>query len=235
MLAKNCLQIFIACAVAFLLQSCDSNSDSYFPLDKGLTWRYQVSSVTSHYKNQDILVIQNMGVEVIDQKNLYVRRTSLGTNYYFVKENQDVLRVAKRAAVELRPKFDEEKRYVIKGPFEPGTSWTHQGQPYLLDRPFPTDYELRNTIRFPMTYSIVSVGEKLSTKSGLFKDCIHIRGTSVVNIGRTVSIIQDEVKFTTDEWYAPRVGLVRLIRSEDVDSSHAYGGSIEINLLEFGR
>lgn len=220
---------------ALLLVSCNSNSDAYFPLEKGLKWRYQISSVTPHYKNKDILVIKNLGVQTIDQEDLYVRRTSAGTDYYFVKENQDVRRVAKRTVVELRPKFDEENRYVIKGSLKPGASWTYKGQPYLLDRPFPTDYELRRIVRFPMTYKIVSVSEDVKTKAGLFKDCIHVKGIAIVDIGRILSIVQDEVKFTTDEWYAPGVGLVKLVRFEDVDSKHAYGGKVELNLVEFRR
>lgn len=235
MLAKICHLVFVVFTIALFLQSCDTDSGAYFPLEKGLKWRYQVSSVTPHYKNKDTLVIKNMGKRTIDQKDLYVRRTSLGTDYYFVKENLDVRRIAKRTAAELKAEFDEENRYVIKGPLVPGTSWIHAGQPYLLDRPFPTNYELRRIVHFPMTYKIISLDEEVKTKAGAFTNCLHIKGTAAVDIGRILTIAQDEVKFTTDEWYAPGVGLVKLVRFEDVDSKHVYGGTVEMNLVEFRR
>ena len=235
MFTKQCHLVLAVFTIALCLPSCDSDPDAYFPLEKGLTWHYQVSNVTPHYKNKDTLVIKNLGKRTIDQKDLYVRRTSLGTDYYFVKENLDVRRIAKRTAAELKAEFDEENRYVIKGPLVPGTSWIHAGQPYLLDRPFPTNYELRRIVHFPMTYKIISLDEEVRTKAGAFKNCLHIKGTAAVDIGRILTIAQDEVKFTTDEWYAPGVGLVKLVRFEDVDSNHVYGGTVEMNLVEFHR
>jgi len=222
-----------ACIV--FLSACDSNSDSYFPLAKGHAWDYHIAITTPYEKSQNTLRIKNLGKKNIAGKELFVRRTSLGTDYYFEHEMQNVNRVAKRTTVELQPRFDEEKRYVLKTPLEPGTNWNYSGQPYLLDRPFPTDYELKRIIHFDMIYKIISVDEEVTTEAGSFKNCLHVQGTAVVDIGRILTIVADEVKFTTDEWYAPGVGLVKLRRFEDVDSKHAYGGTIEMSLVDFRR
>jgi len=227
--------LFIVLASLLGLSACDSSSTSYFPLDKGRTYDYQIDITTPYNKSQDTLRIKNLGQQIVDGKNLFVRRTSLGTDYFFKQEAQDVNRVAKRTTVELKPRFDEEKRYVLKSPFEPGTKWNYSGQPYLLDRPFPTDYELKRIIHFDMTYEVISVDEEVTTEAGSFKNCLHIQGTAVVDIGRILTIVADEVKFTTDEWYAPGVGLVKLRRFEDVDSKHAYGGTIEMSLVDFSK
>lgn len=227
------LFVQLVCSVSLI--SCDSSTDSYFPLSKGSTWDYEISITTPYNQSQDVLRIRNLGKQRIDGKELFVRRTSLGTDYYFDQEQLGINRVAKRTTVELIPRFDEEKRYVLKAPFEPGTSWAYSGQPYLLDRPFPTDYELKRIVHFAMTYKIISADEEVTTQAGTFKNCLHVQGTAAVDIGRILTIVADEVKFTTDEWYAPGVGLVKLVRFEDVDSKHAYGGNIEMSLVDFRR
>ena len=234
---QNQLLVFIvAILIATLFfTACDKPSDTYFPLRKGLTWEYHVASTTPYYNKQDTLKIKNLGKKKIEGRDLYLRRTSFGTDYYFAKELQNVNRVAKRTTIELKPRFDEEDRYVIKTPIEPGTSWAYQGKPYLLDRPFPTDYELHQTVRFLMTYRIIAVDEEVATPAGMFENCLHIQGTAEVDIGRTLTLVSDHVEFTTDEWYAKGIGLVKLVRFEDVDTEYAYGGTIEMSLVDFDR
>ncbi len=232
----NCIaRLILVVLSAVFISSCDESSDVYFPLKKGLKWHYEITKDTPHYNKTEYLAIENIGKKYIDGKDIFIRRTSLGTDYYLLEQEGNVVRVAKRTAVELRPRFDEEVRYVLKSPHLPGTSWTYAGRPYLLDRPFPTDYELQRIVNFPMTYKIISTGEEVQTKAGLFKNCLHIQGEATVDIGRILTITRDEVKFTTNEWYAPGVGLVKLTRIEDVDSKHAYGGAIKMDLVEFTK
>ena len=224
-----------ACLV---LAACteDPPSQSYFPLQEGLSWHYRVDSKTPAGRRISELVITNAGTQQIGDETYHVRKTNTGNLYYLQRREDGIVRLAKRTLVQRAPQFDKSPRFVIKQPHVAGTRWRHEVKPYLLARPQQNDSdEIRRQVAIEMEWEIIATDEAVETAAGRFERCLLVRGSSGVSLRRPLSIAADEVTFTTFEWYAPGVGLVRLEHSEDVDSNQTTGGSIKLELQSFHR
>ncbi|MDG0996819.1 MAG: hypothetical protein P8O97_06730 [Gammaproteobacteria bacterium] len=217
-----------------LLSACDQDksNQSYFPLNNNSQYIYETTTTTPLAKENNQYSVKNLGQKLLDDKLLFVRQTSLGTEYYFNedKASGDIIRIAKRTSAELKPVYDIAHRYVLKQPLITGTEWLVPARAYLMGRPFPTEYELKDTLRFDMQYQIISTTESIKVPAGTYENCLHIRGYASFKMGRLLTVIQDHVEVTTDEWYAKGIGLVKLHRKESVDSKYAYGGDYEMQL-----
>ena len=235
----NTATISRGCAIAIIVAStvaCNHNDEipsGYFPLQENLVWKYWVVAKTPHERNESELQITNIGVWEDGNEQYYVRKTNTG-NYYYIQERDDgIVRVTKRTIAEYYPRLGMAERYVIKYPLQAGTQWSYNTKPYLLDRPFPTSKEIKRTIDYEMDWEIVGNDETISVPQGEFENCLHIRGRALVDVPRALSVARDEVLFETDEWYAPNVGLIKLVHKEKVDSDQAFGGSITMILTTF--
>ena len=231
--------IFRICGIAMIavsLVACDRKSESpsgYFPLQQNLIWKYLVVSETPYERHESELQITNTGTHEDRNKQYHVRKTNTG-NYYYLQERDDgIVRVTKRTINEYHPRPPVAERYVLKYPLQAGTQWSYHTKPYLLDRPFPTSKEIKRLIDYKMDWQIVANDKTIVVPGGQFENCLHVRGTALVDIPRALGVARDEVLFETEEWYAPNVGLVKLIHKEKVDSDQAYGGSITMVLTNF--
>ena len=163
-----------------------------------------------------------------------MRKTNTGHFYYLQQRGEDLVRLATRNLTQRHPQFDETPRFVIKSPLKTGTKWKQIAKPYLLYRPHQSNSEmLRRLVDYEMTWEIIATDDTVEVAAGRFEHCLHIRGTGAASIQRPLSIARDEVMFTTSEWYAPQVGLVRLEHHEDLDSNQTTGGAITLELVEF--
>jgi len=117
-----------------------SRNSSLFPLEEGLEWGYQRSLIISEQFDPvlDTLRLSNKGRKEIQnnetQYTSYVRRSSDGTDYYHIKTDAGVERVAKRTVVEIKPRFDLSSRMVMpkRETLRVGHKWTVETIPYVL-------------------------------------------------------------------------------------------------------
>ncbi len=223
------------CAVAALLGACSPAPVDYFPLNAGAVWIYERVTETPQGRDHDELTIEVLGKRRLAQGDSFVRRNSLGNEYYFRRDTTGTYRVAKRTVVELKPRADPAPRYVLKTPYRVGTEWRNDSHPYLLERTLPYRERFNREITFRMGYTIVATDVSVEVPAGRFERCLKVRGEGVVNVYADPVMGVVEVPVTVEEWYAPGVGLVKQTRSERLDLTQIAGGSMRLELVKFAR
>ena len=220
-----------------LLYACGKPAaDDYFPLDKGLHWAYQVTITQPHRADSKTLTIENVATESVQDTPTTVRRTSDGTDYYIARQQDGLYRIAKRSVVELVPQRDEMPRMVLPATVRQaiGKTWSNVSMPYLIERVFEGNDEITaGSLRFPMTYTLTSVNETVSVPAGTFTQCVLVEGQTDLSLYTDVRKGHSLVPITTREWYAPGVGLVKLVRDEPLDTDIYKGGTMTLELTQF--
>ena len=216
------------------LTGCTPEHSGYFPLDKGAEWSYRVVTTTEHGDTtEDSLQIENLGGSNFGSLNFFVRRTSSGTDY-LIKENETgIFRVGKRTLANRHPRLDSEPRYVLKYPLEPGTEWRVTTHPYVIRRVHPNVEDYRRSITFPMSYHIESTSETVKVPAGTFENCIKVIGEADLTMYVDPRIGWGDLPVITREWYAQGVGLIKLERTEHLDTGVFVGGTLVMELTRF--
>lgn len=225
-----------------VLQSCESKiSDTpYFPLEEGLKWEYQISQKLSGGSAvvKRPFTLENLGRSKIKNGkeiyDAYLRQTSDGNVYYFVSDNSGMHRVAKRTVVEFAPRFDEVIRKVLPSQqmLDIGQLWNVDTSLYVMhSRP---DYNNDLSDKRPsMVFEVESLDDTVDVPAGRFENCIRVEGYASVTLYADARIGYIKVPILQTEWYAPNVGLVKMIRSEVIDSMVYQGGVHTFELTKF--
>lgn len=220
---------------SLLLAACgeEQRSDDYFPLAAGLRWEYRVVTTTRQSVERSEYAVENLGQTDVDDELYWLRRSSSGIDYYLQRDDSGVYRRGKRTLIEDTPRWDEQRRYVLKQPFTVQTQWEAESHPYILQRLHPFEERFTRSQRFLMSYRIDAIDETVTVPAGTFEHCLKVRGEAVAPILADPAIGVSEVPVTTEEWYAPGVGLVRLSRREELNTTQVFGGEIVMELLAF--
>lgn len=219
-----------ALVLAAALAGCSSGSRTpeLFPLDAGLTWRYRVTTELSDgTRSVDRLDVENLGPSKFpDGMDALQRRNSLGNHYWFVSDNAGIYRVAARSEIEDRPRWDEDspRRFVIKAPVKPGTSWQIRTLPFLLKKSFEWPNELRHGKPIVMSMEIEAVDAKVEVPAGRYENCVLVVGRHAMKLYSDPVAGWSDVPVEQREWFCPGVGLAKLVRSEKVKSKFYVGG-----------
>ncbi len=220
--------------VLSLVVGCENkNGNSYFRLDKGPQWNYAVDIETPSGKQTKAYSVRNIGRKIIDGKSYAVRRTSYGTDYYFVEDSNGVFRVGKRTSVEITPSMDTPMRPVLKYSLEKETKWQVDTHPYVLRRLVPQNESLKQSFTLPMLYTISSTNETITVPAGTFERCVKVVGTADLELYVNALRGYVTIPFTTEEWYAPGMGLVKLTRKEELQADTMEGGRYTMELVSF--
>ncbi|MEQ8232632.1 MAG: hypothetical protein RLW61_12965 [Gammaproteobacteria bacterium] len=228
-----------ACALALaLLAACGDGGKAgteLFPLEEGLAWRYAVATTTRQGTSRDIHEVVSLGGRAVDGSRHYVRRTAGGTDYHFTVDDEGVWRVGKRLVVELAPQPDVPRRLVL--PREPrvGAQWQNTTHPYVLRRLVHDGVDMRRAYVVPMNYTIEAVDETVSVPAGEFTGCVRVVGQAELQMYVDGPTGMRSIPLVTEEWYAPGVGLVRLRRTETIESTLMASGTLEMSLLAIRR
>lgn len=221
--------------LCFWLNGCSETPQGYFPLEKGLSWQYRVTTVRKQGIEQEIFSVRSLGRVSSGEQNRYVRRTSAGTDYVLASDDSGIYRVAKRTVVEDRPAPDPAPRYVLRFPLQVGTEWVSLSHAYVLQRVHPFVDSLADGTNFNMNYVIESTDTSVRVPAGKFDHCILVRGDANLDIYSDAVHGFSEIPVTTREWYAEGVGLVKLERVETLETDVFSGGTMTFELTRFER
>ena len=226
-----------ALSLSLLLAGCGGAAPgaSLFPLDAGHRWVYEIKTETeSPSPLAETLVMTSLGEESIEGGRAYRRRADSGVDYWLRSDESGVYRVASKSDLEAEPKPDASRRYVLKAPIAPGTSWQADTTAYLLRRRAEFPPEIRHThAGVPMTYTIDAVGLKLDTRAGSFTDCVRVKGTATMKLFVDPVAGWRDMPLLATEWYCKGVGLVRLERDEPSTSNFLSGGKLTMELVSW--
>ncbi len=226
------------------LQACDStvSSTPYFPLDEGLKWEYQVSQTFSGTNTikKTSFSMENLGVSTIKNKkktfDTYMRQGSDGNTYYLLNDDTGIHRVAKRTVVEFQPRFDEELRKVLPSHdvLEVGQLWNVDTGLYVVTgRPeFNTNIDLSEK-NLNMVFEIQSLDDVVDVPAGVFENCIRVEGYASVTLYADPKLGYIDIPVIQTEWYAPNVGMVKMVRSEIISAAVYQGGVRTFELKKF--
>jgi hypothetical protein len=235
---------WLSLASFVFLQACDSSisGTSYFPLDKGLKWEYQVSDALSGEEviEKSFFSMENLGPSTIKNDNeiynTYVRQGSDGNAYYIVNNETGIYRVAKRTVVEFVPRFDDIVRQVLPHNtlIDIGQLWNVDTGMYVVNgRPeFNTNSDLSEK-HLNMVFEVQSLDDVVDVPAGQFENCIRIEGYVSVTLYADPKLGYVDVPVIQTEWYAPNVGLVKMVRSEVINTPVYQGGVRTFELTKF--
>ncbi len=220
------------------LGACDGDDGhdagtSLFPLEPGRRWSYRIERSNASGTEVDERAVRIAGTETIQGERYSVRRWSTGVDYYVGVDERGVFRRAKRTFIETEPRLDQSPRFVLRAPYTVGTDWTQDTRAYLLWRPGPDKYDYTRHHVVQMTYTIVAVDETVTVPEGHFTGCMLVSGEGALQVYTDPVAGTVLVPLTTREWYAPGVGLVKVERSEPLDSAAVKGGEWRMELIDF--
>lgn len=232
------------CLLLVFITSCSDKKqgNSYFPLNKGLSWTYGVTTEYRDESKRTELTITSLGRQDYGEKSYYVRRTSSGIDYYLNHDEQGVYREGLRTLVELKPRLDKDRRYVLKTPMQVGTNWNEITRPLLLLRLHPYRERVGKKSQIPLEYRIESVTDEITIAAGTFKNCIKVVAEGKTEIYTDAVNGYTDIPINVEEWYAPGVGLIKQVRYELYDqvikgmnTPIFMGGKTTLELLAFDK
>lgn len=226
------------------LQACDSAVPSvpYFPLDKGLRWEYQVRQTFSGTDTVEktSFSMENLGVSTIENNKkiftTHIRQGSDGNTYYLINDDTGIHRIAKRTVVEFQPRFDEVLRTVLPNHdlLDVGQLWNIDTGLYVVTgRPeYNTNVDLSEK-SLNMVFEIQSLDDVVDVPAGVFENCIRVEGYASVTLYADPKLGYINVPVIQTEWYAPNVGMVKMVRSEIINAAVYQGGVRTFELKTF--
>ncbi len=231
--SRRVVLVLLSIAVA----GCDGapEGDKMFPLGKGRSWTYQV---TTHYEGlaptSSEMTINSRGSDEVSGERAWRRRTDTGVNYWLKSDPSGIYRIASKHALDLKVVPDDEPRYVLKQPYAKGTKWSANTTSYVLQRRNELPKRVSTSHKsFVMNYQIDKTGVRLETQAGLFTGCLEVVGVSKLYLWVDIEFGFRNMPLTTREWYCPDIGLVRLERSEPSPSRFMVGGKMTMELIEW--
>ncbi|MSR13371.1 MAG: hypothetical protein EXR86_02185 [Gammaproteobacteria bacterium] len=145
------------------------------------------------------------------------------------------LRLTSKGVVHADTEGSPPSLIVPNAPFI-GQRWEVNSELALVEsRTFAAQDRLRGRhLWLPLTARVDGFNETISIPAGSFAGCLRLTltGQRTVRIDRGNAYA--EVVVTQKEWYAPAVGLVKLVRTERSTSRFLRDGLYRQQLLEFG-
>ena len=152
-----------------------------------------------------------------------------GTTFFYEVTEKGVIRQGVRYLKDKEINFDD-SRLVLPSSIKINKVWSNDSKTFLILRRYPY-YDYKATTNFKINYKVMSLNETVKTPSGIFKDCLMIKGEGETNFIGDTEIGSIGIKITSEEWYSKKVGLVKMVREEKTDTD-LFGTTKMIQLLE---
>lgn len=217
-----------------ILISCSEKQSNYFPLDNINSWTYSVE-IIPEVENRILYKKTNTAIGkkkiIIDnkEKKIFPILREDGTTFFYEITDQGIYRKGVKYLKNNKINLDDD-RIVLPSDIKVNKTWSNDSKTFLILRRYPY-YDYKATTNFKIDYRILSLKETVKTPSGIFKDCILIKGEGQTNFIGDSEIGSIGIKITSEEWYSKRVGLIKMVREEKTDTD-LFGTTRMIQLLE---
>ena len=218
-----------------LVTSCSfEQSSSYFPLEEGLTWRYQVTKTTRDGARQQKYIYTSIAEKIVEGQSVSVRKSVDGALFYYRETEAGLFYVGKEIQSGIAREFLRDEHLIFRYPLEESQQWQDITATKLLVKTEPqqnTKFKIEADIFLEV--SIDAIDESINVPAGIFHHCIKIikQGSEFKDVGNYIGRTIVRVKETI--WYAPGVGLVKSIREETTESQALDRGQLMIELELF--
>ena len=233
---KRLSVITVALALAGCTQSLPVG-DSYFPLRVGAIWEYDVASDINNILTHETYTLRVDRIVDTDGGEVFVRRTevpgSIGVEYWICQEKDRITRIAQRIDADEQARLDRNPRVVLKLPVAVGANWMVPTDPFVIAPKLEMGMGTTKMPKVLMSYSVEAVGETVTVPAGTFKNCARVTGNGNMNLYLDGVQGFRDIPIVNREWYCQGVGLVRVERSELLQSAYYSSGQIRMELTAF--
>lgn len=217
-----------------LIAGCSQKDESYFPLNNGYKWVYDVSLETEDGLEKQKYILANLGESEREDKSVYLRQSLDGTILYYSVSDEGTHYLGSVNDKGLKPEFKEDKHLVMPFSYAVGTEWQQSTTTKLLKKTGPpqkTVFEIFAEVL--LESKIESLNETVKVPAGTFKNCMKITmyGSSFKDAGNYVGLTLVDVQQTS--WYAKGVGLIKMERIETTKSDALDKGELLVELVTF--
>ena len=222
--------------VSCVLTACGAPpSPEYFPLESGLRWEYRVHEQNRLVDKVERLSLRNRDAQEHEGQRYVRRLASDGNEYWLTVSDGSLQRRGLRTAIDFAPRMDVHPRTVLQLPPATGQAWEVETRPYILERaePFRERFSQDDSKRIVLRMQVAALDDVVEVPAGKFERCLRLEGTGLLNVLADARIGASEVPVAHTEWYAPGVGLVKLVRTETLDTQQIVGGTVTMELLSF--
>ena len=199
----------LAClAILSSLPACDQATNSYFPLEPGLTRAYLIKRTIANEPVLQKQIITGLAETNINGHAVHPQKYANGAIYYYTGTPEGIKLV--------NPETSEED-IVLRFPLVAGTRWQQRTHIHLLDIYLPSSSDdappARLDSEIVLASWIESNNETVSVPAGTYTQCIKVSAAGKARVNQRLLGIRT-VHVTQSEWYAPGVGLIKRIRVE---------------------
>lgn len=212
-----------------LLTGCQQQSDTYYPLQAGHLWEYRETLKIRNEVFERRKLVQSENPAEYEGKTLYMQQHQGGLRFILTEEVDGIYRLDKQLN-SAHLVFPEPPR-----PAEPERRWKAVSRLGVIEsRTFAReDRILDRPPELTMEYRVVSDQAQVTVPAGTFDKCVQIRGEGSLSVRTDRGNNSAIVNVTSDDWYAPGVGLVKTEREEQSDSVFLKPGRYTLELVYF--
>lgn len=211
--------------------------DSYFPLAVGSTWEYDVASDINNILTHETYTLSVDRVVDTDAGEVFVRRVdvpgTIGIEYWLRQEKDRITRIAQRIDADEQAKLDRNPRVVLKLPVTVGANWMVPTEPFVIAPKLEMGMGTTKMPKVLMTYNVEAIDETVTVPAGTFKHCARVAGSGNMNLYLDAVQGFRDVPVVNREWYCKGVGLVKVERTETLQSAYYSTGQIKMELTAF--
>jgi hypothetical protein len=210
----------------------------YFPLEEGWTWGYRITVNRQGFGRRTYRsYVSNLPSQALADITATPRIVHDGRVYYDAEEEGGIRRIAYRKPGETVA-WAAPGQFILKYPLEPGTAWRVASRTQLLTRRIHTwnSVEVVPLVtEVALDYRVEAADDVVTVPAGVFKGCLRVRGAGriVYDTDSRLGVITIEVE--TTEWFAPGVGLVKMVRTERSFPENPFSGDLVKELEVFER
>ncbi len=217
-----------------LCVSCSKKEYSYFPLNKGYKWQYDVILITKDGLLNQKYILNNIGKNELDGKPVYLRESLDGTVLYYSITDEGIYYLGNDNNRTVEEKFNEDIQLVIPEKISVGSVWEQTTVTKLLKKTGPPQKTVLKIIAdVPLEVKVESMNETVSVLAGRFDRCMKVTmsGFAFKDAGNYIGLTMVSVEQTN--WYAPGVGLIKMERVETTARKALDKGSLTLELASY--
>jgi hypothetical protein len=221
------LILFTAFFAVIFSQSNVSSQSNYYPLDRGTQYVYQVTAsqkaATGAVQSQTLsamivhLPVAMVGGKTVTPEGHYIDGKLAGVTF-IADDEKGIYYYANQLGGQKKPAVMDPVQFLIKYPVQNGASWKQQS----------SGFEMVNDKKLSLMLdaSIVSSDEIVTVPAGVFAKCLKVLMTGnipSVNGG-------PEFRISNQLWYAPGLGLIKQVQTEERVSTQPLSFTMVLNL-----
>ena len=190
------------------VSGCDRQPPDYFPLEENLVYEYSILQTVNAERHTAKLIIANLPAIRTGDEIYYPRMTATGTMLYFQKGPGGIYYSSEPGGA---------GHIILKYPLLQNTTWRSASDVYVLKQRHESFAGGESFISLgglvSLTYRIAGLQDLVRISAGRFENCVRVEASGSMPVEeRTRGITKINIEQT--EWYAPDVGLVKMMRKE---------------------